>query len=230
MPKRSAIPEATATFSTTPEAKEFVLANYRDKSLMDLATLTGVGYGSISEFLRKSGLYANRYSRKRRNLRPILSMSDLELAYLAGIIDGEGTITITDKGNGYLTPYILVTNTSSLLHNWLTERNFSSTVRKNVLGRRYFHLSIGGWEIEEPLKLLLPYFVIKKLHALCLLRIMAIRKSLPFRGPMPEEVWSLVAEIKELNQRGFRFEKDQEDASRYSILSQKLASSLQMAL
>jgi hypothetical protein len=205
-----------------------VLANHLTMSLMDLSEATGVAYGSIHEFLRRNGRVANRYLRKRRNLHPFMAMPPMELSYMAGIVDGEGTITIAPKGR-YLTPYLMISNTSQVLKNWLMERSFSFTIKTNQLGRKFFLLSIGGWEIEEPLRLLLPYLVIKRVHALCLLRIMAIRKSLPFRGQMPEEVWGLVAEIKELNVRGFRFEKDQEHANRYSILSQKLESSLQMA-
>jgi len=93
MPRRSSKRHATGTFSDTSGAREFVLANHATLSLTDLSERSGVAYSSVAAFLAARGLAANRYSRKRFNLLPLLSLSQLELSYLAGIIDGEETIS-----------------------------------------------------------------------------------------------------------------------------------------
>ena len=109
------------------------------------------------------------------------------------------------------------------------DRGFSYLVRKNNLGRHYFFLHMSGWDIGPVLERLLPYLVIKRLHALLLLRVIAIRKALPYHGVLPVEASELLAEISELNVRGFRWKKGHENRARHSILSQKLEVSLQMA-
>lgn len=98
----------------------------------------------------------------------------VQLAYLAGIIDGEGSIYIGNfsknkkTGAKYYQTAIEVTNTEKLLIDWLLE-NFggrSYTYTKNQLpknsNKEVYRWIIAGDLLTNLCHLLLPYSIIKK--------------------------------------------------------------------
>lgn len=227
MPRTLAAPPETGLLSTRPGAEAFILANYTTMSLMQLSRETKVRYANISQFLARRKLKANRYGLKRRNLHPFLSMSDTDTAYMAGLVDGEGTISYRLDGH-HLQPFLIITNTSWIMRQWVVDRGFYVNEAKNRLGRGYFRFSMTGFELEMVLTRLLPYLVVKRLHALILLWVIRLRKQQPLRGPLPAEALNYLKVLRLLNTRGFRFETEQASLSRYTMLSQKLVSSLQL--
>jgi hypothetical protein len=104
----------------------------------------------------------------------------VDFSYLAGIIDGEGTITVSRQPRStcrrpYFCPRVLVSNTSEALMTWIAERFPVGRVR---VGR--YSPSKGGkkavyrWDVENRalrplLKRLLPYLVVKRRNAELLL-------------------------------------------------------------
>jgi hypothetical protein len=178
----------------------FVRANLSTMTIADMARALGCSYRSIDSFLLRKGLYAQRKTVKRHNITPMTRMADTELAYLAGIVDGEGTITIARRQR-FFRPAMTVANTSMLLVDWFRERGFTSHRAVNNKGRPFWRLGWGGYSLGEALKPLLPFLVIKRRHAELLIEFCEIRAQQRHRDratPRMLEIWQ---EIQSLNLR-----------------------------
>lgn len=97
-----------------------------------------------------------------------------KLSYLAGIIDGEGSICIEIQSRSvrwnrkcdYYSLRLLVINTNLPLLNWIQE-NFGGTIRERpkVENRRLcYRWNIFSHNAAEILKACQPYMIVKKAH------------------------------------------------------------------
>lgn len=89
------------------------------------------------------------------------------LAYMAGIVDGEGNIGVRSNGK-YINPILQVTNTRKELLDWIEER-FGGCVYANK-ERRPGRKLLWSWQVwgrsaQALLSLLLPFLVLKGEHA-----------------------------------------------------------------
>jgi hypothetical protein len=102
-----------------------------------------------------------------------------QLAYLAGIIDGEGTIGIEkmapcgSRKKFYYTPRLCIINTSKNLMEWLNQTfpfgHFSP--RKKIAGRKECYAwRLFGTNVETIIVAILPFIQIKRRQAECVLR------------------------------------------------------------
>ena len=149
-------------------------------------------------------------------------VSDLDLAYAAGIFDGEGCVGLYTNGlirhaNRSITrPFNLevdVANTSLFLMEWLYDR-FGGTIQtgSNPAEREHFHyLTCYHWCIRSRqadtfLRLLLPFLKVKHLQAETALRFYGEKEAFERR-------------VRGKN-RGLRVAP--EELERRSILSQRL--------
>lgn len=228
MPRISALRPHKGLLRDNPEAVKFIEENYSQLSLTLLSEKTGVSYSVIAEHLRRKGLQANRSTTKRINLEPFMMMPEMEVAYMAGIVDGEGTISVGSRNKKYIQPTLSVANTSARLHDWLTARAFSYTIQANQMGTPYYRFSMTGWHLEPVLRRLLPYLVIKKPHALLLLHLIRLRVEQSYRTAYTPLMLEIVSLIRELNERKDRMEKEGAAFERFTILSQQLESILPM--
>jgi hypothetical protein len=146
-------------------------------------------------------------------------MLDTDIAYLAGIIDGEGTITLAIKnGSGkqvgakWSRPLVHVVNTDLALLGWIEER-FGGYLYDQPIGKASdrskpcYRLSWGGPEAIEIVTTVLPYLVVKRAQADVLLRFADTYSATRYgRGGLPEAVkdqrLGLVTEIRSLNKKG----------------------------
>ncbi|MCK5608870.1 hypothetical protein KAR91_43760 [Candidatus Pacearchaeota archaeon] len=130
--------------------------------------------------------------------------------YLAGIIDGEGCISINlyNKQASKYNLRVRVDNTSKELIFWIAE-NFGGKVRFQKSYHRNYR-DIWRWEInyknlEKLIKKILPYLIIKKEQAKLALKY---RKTVNYRGKrcVPEKILEQRKELyllmKQLNKRG----------------------------
>ena len=139
--------------------------------------------------------------------------TDLEKAYLAGIIDGEGCIMI--DGQFLSTIRVQVSNTNATLIHFLEEvyggavqcvnpkATYKCGVRKPL-----FQWRVTTSKAERVLKDVLPYLKIKRDHALTALKLREVirKEDFPRSGGIPEEVmykrrlcWAV---LSTLNQKG----------------------------
>lgn len=195
--------DCTGMLRDNPKAQRFILANYRTMALLDLCKATKVRYATVSQFLYKRGLMANRHTIKRYNIRAALKLSKTEAAYLAGIVDGEGTISVRSQGR-YTQPLVTISNTDWSLLQWLTARGFYGTLSKNGNGRLYWRMHWSGYQTADVLRLILPFLVTKRRHADLTLELISNRAAQRYKAAPTARMRAIVAEIRALNVRGSR--------------------------
>jgi hypothetical protein len=135
------------------------------------------------------------------------------LAYMAGIVDGEGTITVRCSSSYIFQAELLVSSTSQVLIGWIDEHfegGLSRTVSTNVVGRPRNWKPCMRWQLNGqkalPLvKDMFPYLVIKKHHAELFIEF--LETCSPGKGKMPTEYQKarreeIIYEFRDLNMRG----------------------------
>jgi hypothetical protein len=173
-------------------------------------------------------MMANRYTVKQRTINLALAMSEIELAYLAGIIDGEGTITISSRrakfGKIYFRPYITISNTSERLADWLRSKGYSIHSATNSSGRPYWRINWSGFSLDSLLARLEPFLIIKRPHALLLLAFISERRRLSKTAAETVRMREIVSIFGWLNERGLPL-GEREERCRSSTLLQSIMSS-----
>ena len=136
-----------------------------------------------------------------------------QLAYLAGIVDGEGSIYIGNfssnpkTGNAYYQTNMEVTNTDESLISWLVDnfggRSYAYTDKQTPKTSRkpVFRWIISGDSLTELCHLMLPYLIVKIRQCEIMIQMRKTferkRASLGRQGTMPLEP-EILAERKKL--------------------------------
>lgn len=99
----------------------------------------------------------------------IMIWSETQLAYLAGIIDGEGTFYIGKINPRKFTSRIYVVNTDKRLIDWL-HQNFNGSCYtrnsiKNPHWKTRYEWVLDKAQIDSVCKKILPFLIVKKQHA-----------------------------------------------------------------
>lgn len=188
------------------------MANYQTMPVSEIAAAINMPYTRIHEFLRRRGLYANRFTTRRWNIHQTIGMTATEFAYLAGIIDGEGTISVRrnqrSTGRVYFQPHITVANTSFRLLQWLRDKGFSSHWYVNNGGHSCYKIYWSGYQMGGLLSSIRPYLVIKAPHADLVLELIEIRGKQRLHEPLPERCFEIVQTLRALNHRGSGIHKE----------------------
>lgn len=148
-----------------------------------------------------------------------------DLAYFAGIVDGEGSLSIvksTLHQSGRITSYYVtrmsVSNTNMALIKWITKRfgGHGATQYKegtrNPKWKAAYYVGFSAGRLKTLLPTLLPYLVIKQKQANLLIEFLALRESKRhvynslsrrfIQSPYSTRELEIVDEIKRLNRRG----------------------------
>jgi len=187
----------------TKEELEFLKENYSKLEREQiLKVLRNRSWGAIMMKAHRLGLKKNPGNR----LSPLL---EPEKAYIAGIIDGEGTIGlyggISESGYWYLHPSLHISNTKLELVQYvktLTDLGHitpytPSNPRHNIC----YHFFITNYqEIKQFLKAVESYLTIKKEQANLLLEFLHLRGE-HSKGYSEREL-EIYSKLKELNARG----------------------------
>lgn len=139
----------------------------------------------------------------------VINLSSEHLAYLAGIIDGEGCISVYLQKKGTLVVRIIIGNTNPLLVNWLKTHvtglgnvHFKPSQRPNWKGCWVWECSTRA--AEAVLIAVRPWLVLKAAQAD--LVISALKVKIPAGTPMTLDRMSfykdIVAKAHELNTKG----------------------------
>ncbi len=154
----------------------------------------------------------------------ILKLSNVEKAYLAGIVDGEGSLYIARQeahgNNGQLKYFyrarVTVANTDIGVLTWLTNTIkvgafcYPMDSRKEKKGwKDVWQWTLASKAVEEFLEQLLPYLVIKKERATLLIRyrkLINTRTHVYAGHPLTKKEVDtreqIYKEVKELNKKG----------------------------
>lgn len=102
-----------------------------------------------------------------------MPLTETEKSYLAGIIDGEGSISLCRSGardsEAYIYPLLRVANTKKVLIDWITRRlNFGHRLyvsKLNIGCNDCYHWGVASSEAFTVIELVRPYLVIKAMQA-----------------------------------------------------------------
>jgi len=195
-----------------PSEKLYVQKHYQNTTIREMAEQLNRSYHSVEGYLLRKSLMGKRCAVKR-TARLKEMISEVELAYLAGIMDGEGTITITKhysrkQHKHYLRVSLQIANCSYPLKQKLAQWGFLARVDTNSSGHKYWRIQLSGWHIAEPLRKLKPYLIIKKEHVSLVLRYIELRQEQRFHSEPSQEMLDIYQTIHSLNKRGSRFEDE----------------------
>ena len=191
----------------------------RTMTISDIASDLGRSEKSVSRMAERLGVSRTTW-RWRYRLRKkqvwLRTPEQADLAYRAGIIDGEGTITIVVMQTDYLSlrPQVIISNTSRELMDWI-QALVNCTVRASMpkTGRsRVMQVSIHGWRAAEILGHLLPYLRIKKAQAQLLIDFSEDRLNQKIGEGYTLEAMQIFWKIRHLNLDKF------EDGKRFKRL------------
>lgn len=134
-------------------------------------------------------------------------MNQTDLAYLAGLIDGEGTVScsVVKNAKGFLAlnKQLSIFNTNLTLISWITAR-FGGTVhsrKRNINWKEEHQVKWSANEAASLLTAILPYLVIKKEQAEIFIALHKT-KSNSVSLETQEYRQRLCSRIAELNKRG----------------------------
>lgn len=136
-----------------------------------------------------------------------------ELAWLAGFIDGEGTVTLSDRRllNNRISPHFLLTNTHFPSLETAVDIMQRAGINAHVLQksdgttnrRPAGTIELAGFaSVKNLLTLLQPYFVTKKEHARLVLGFINDRLARTRRSPITTDDMDKLRQVRSLNLRG----------------------------
>ena len=127
-----------------------------------------------------------------------MSMTELDKAYIAGFVDGEGCMGMYYR-QGHIRPSFSVSNTNEKVINRIQSCLGGSKhiyKRKKQHWRDCYNLSFAHNKVEVILKKLLPYLVVKKKQAVIILSLAEIdRQWLAHKGKKRFHRWTPIPDV-----------------------------------
>lgn len=114
-----------------------------------------------------------------------LTMTETDKAYLAGLMDGEGSISLArsfakrTRGR-YVYPLVRIANTDKPMIDWIIQRipfgALQYRSRMNERCKNVYHIGWASSEAIEVLELILPYLITKKERAIIVIDLWNLNK------------------------------------------------------
>src|SRR3990167_8594971 len=202
----------------TEEESRMFLITYQSETLRNTAKIMGKTYSQVLWHKYKLGY--KKTMRERIKMKKI-SLSQVELSYLAGLIDADGQVTIRKMSGGKIRdsrwkPMVSITNNSKELMSWLKERikTPSSYIEKrkaqpmkNRQEGYLFHMVGIGYLLF--FQSILPFLVIKKKRMELIIKWIEIRMSQGNNevANLPKQ-FKIVQQVRLLNSSKLRKYKD----------------------
>lgn len=197
----------------TTEEKEILKANWAGCSGPQLLRMlpnkdwVSIRHKAVELQLAKKAFA--KYWRTYEKIAPI-KLKTIDRGYLAGLIDGEGTIRIVRALKKWYAPFIQITNTDKRVMDWLQD-----LLGKKSVGRLYaekkgrkpnfkpkFVYNIASVQgVKQILEQIVDILKIKKQQALLVLEFIKMKEEKEDYGVLPREE-ELFEEVKRLNARG----------------------------
>jgi hypothetical protein len=203
--------------SWLPEETKALVEHWgiQNKAIL-LSLLPKRNWNAIKLHAKKLGLklstpWDTYYGKVFEKTKVVIKLTETERSYLAGLIDGEGSISFsqsTAKGRAFLcVPKLMISNTSEELCKWLSEKLSVVPLRQsrqklNPKWRTVYVHRIVGYSMAPILEAILPYLVIKRKQAELMLAYFKERSTHCGQGYTDKEL-ELADQIRNLNQRGY---------------------------
>ncbi len=141
----------------------------KGKTMQEIANNVGCCFTTIWYYLRKKHNFPTQIKIQENK---IASINEILIAYLAGLIDGDGSIQINKrhKKTEYLAS-LKICMTNKKIIEWLKD-NFGGTIynwKQKFPNRDMYNWSLNAQESSILLKRTLPYLIVKKQQALNLI-------------------------------------------------------------
>jgi len=195
----------------TAEEEDRLKASYPTLPRAELMqAFPGKSFQAIQVKARKFGLKRNGATSWRPYRNPFRRpLTEAELAYIAGIIDGEGSIGFNrvHRGTGrwlVYTPRVGVSNQSETLIRWMDERIVwcSNNLGAQTGGYGWAYKPyIHGHRCATLLQALLPYLLIKPTQAQLVIKFCDSRAPVPPGTPYSSEEIAMVEQVYALNRK-----------------------------
>jgi len=136
------------------------------------------------------------------------NLSNEQLAYLAGIIDGEGCISFSIS-KGRIRPFVGVSNTKreliETIRSWLRIRKTIRKARRSVRHKYVWDIQITRYaDVKALLEKVKPYLIIKKKQCDLMIKYCTSRLSKGVNSPYSPNEMKIYEKLRELNRRGVR--------------------------
>lgn len=196
----------------TKEECEILRKNWSDNGRPKLLSLLPLkDWSSIRHKACELGLAKKAFAKYWRTYDKVqpLNLSESEKGYLAGIIDGEGTIKVKRALKSWYAPFVSVTNTDQTLMDYLQQllgvKGYGHTYhehRKIPNHKTKYVYNIASVQgVKQILMQIIPLLIIKKKQAKLVLEFIAIKEEKADYGVLPREK-EIFLELKHLNARG----------------------------
>ena len=175
-------------YKTPPETIKRIIDLYKKGfSCEKIAKKLKIDRRVVYKYLKKAGFELNKYWLKPPSVK--IPKDKTKLAYFAGLVDGEGWISLCKQSDKkHLVPFLAITNTSEELMEWL-EENFAKhhykihVKRKTTVpsGKKITQKYELVWltnrttDVYILLKAILPFLVIKRKQAEKVLEVLEKR-------------------------------------------------------
>jgi hypothetical protein len=185
----------------TPEDSETLSRLYETMTLREVAERMGRTYGSVLGQKHRLGLTKSFAQIVEQH--PVTATNE-QLAYTAGLIDGEGTVSIR-KFRGKWKPHIRIANSSVPLMDWLSETFTTPSIfierrrPKASGGLTHYLFHIAGLGYLPLYEALIPLLVIKREQMECLAEFSRLRLSQSRVEALTDRQLELVQRVRDLN-------------------------------
>lgn len=187
---------------------QYLVANYPIVTVSELASKLGKSEEAIEsaiQMLRIRGLIGKKkiMNKSKMCVEKLSKASETDIAYMAGLVDGEGTISIaTTKATHRFRPFIEITNTDPLMIKWL-QKYFWQKVRKGEtdLHRPVFKVHLTGYGITPFLERIKPYLTAKKIQCSLLMAFIKLRQNQNWKDSSSVEMLDTLKDLRILNSR-----------------------------
>jgi len=189
----------------TKEEEERLRELAKTHSIREIAEILGRTYKSVQHKLRKLGICAALAAIYYDESKIKLQLTETEKAYLAGFLDGDGSIYFQfgKTSLGHVRPAIKFANTDEKVIRWICEKipfahpetRLTRTPRSKRV-RKYTATIHGITTCKPILEALKPYLIVKKEACEMALKFCEMRMQKPLGAPFSEEEINLVLQFR----------------------------------
>jgi hypothetical protein len=196
----------------TPKEIDILKENWATSSRPRLLKLLpNKDWSSIRHKAVQLGLAKKAFAKYWRTYDKIdpIRLTDVEKGYLAGLIDGEGSIRVSRALGKWYAPFIQITNTNKSVMDWLQEIFGNKNIgrlyvekRRNPNYRPKFVYNVASVQgVKQILEQIVDILKIKRQQALLVLEFIKLKENKVEYGVLPREI-EIFEELKRLNARG----------------------------